>query len=802
MKTNKLIILALVCLASMMAWAKQDKVLRIFKDGEIIQEHNIEDIDYIEIQDVISAPENVNATVSATSITIKWGAVEGATYDVYRSPDNVSFTQIAKGLTATSYTDENPLKGSNFYRVKAVIEGVESGYTASVSAALPDNGLESGIYLGINAFNQQLYKYPVLLLNEASLSGFNGFIDGLTMKNGTLQFYAVDEALNIMQETTLPSDVSTVALVTFTDGLDQGSFMMNSTYESNDQYLDAIQKRIQEETISGQNIEAYSIGLKGDDVKDIATFRDNLRKLASSDENATEVTSMSEVNAKFQEIAEKLSSSNYVQTINLTIPGLANGTKVRFTFDNVKDAANSGLYLEGEFNLKEKSLDNIEYHGLKSESGSSVKGKVDGIFVTFTFEKVRTDNNVLIKSEFTDEWTYITSNSTWQINSEFDKTENSDIENKRSSAAIMLVLDCSNSLGEQFATAQSNAKGFINTLYEASGFSTNPDETENGDNTETTIYSTKPLDLSVAVWKDDTRYYLSTEQYRNANLTGYTVEGLTVLSALGNFIISPYLIQNNDIPVQYAMKYYENVLPDKDQASVISARAYDINNALSNLRWELFERSNRYMTSTAYSGSYNYQIYLQYFTGGDLASSYNYSYPSQGNSDTGCIRGVKPIEDEMILWSNPNDLKVAVKLDGVRVYMSPDDSELGGFEIEGLAVFVKDQKFIIKLQDENSGYVSKDMAMRLYSDILPTKEQAEIISLKFSDINYILSKIGAPFSKYERYMTCTAYDESYNYQIYLQYFTGGSLASSYDYNYPSQGNSDSGCIRGVITIED
>ena len=308
MKTNKLIIFVLVCLVTMMAWAKQDKVLRIFKDGEIIQEHNIEDIDYIEIQDLISAPENVNATVSATSITIKWGAVEGATYDVYRSPDNVSFTQIAKGLTATSYTDENPLKGSNYYRVKAVIEGVESGYTASVSAALPDNGLESGIYLGINAFNQQLYKYPVLLLNEASLSGFNGFIDGLTMKNGTLQFYAVDEALNIMQETTLPSDVSTVALVTFTDGLDQGSFMMNSTYESNDQYLDAIQKRIQEETISGQNIEAYSIGLKGDDVKDIATFRDNLRKLASSDENATEVTSMSEVNAKFQEIAEKLSS--------------------------------------------------------------------------------------------------------------------------------------------------------------------------------------------------------------------------------------------------------------------------------------------------------------------------------------------------------------------------------------------------------------------------------------------------------------------------------------------------------------
>lgn len=797
MKTNKLIIFALVCLVSMMAWAKQDKVLRIFKGGEIIQEHNVEDIDYIEIQDLISAPEDVNATVAATSITIKWSPVEGATYDVYRSPDNVSFTQIATGLTATTYTDENPLKGSNFYRVKAVIDGVESGYTASVSGALPDNGLESGIYLGINAFNQQLYKYPVLLLNEASLSGFNDFIDGLTMKNGTLQFYAVDEAINIMQGTSLPSDVSTVALVTFTDGLDQGSFMMNSTYESNAEYLNAIQKRIQDETIAGQNITAYSIGLKGDDVKDIATFRDNLRKLASSDENATEVTSMSEVNAKFQEIAEKLSSSNYVQTINLTIPGLANGTKVRFTFDNVKDASNSKIYLDGVFNLKEKSLDDIDYHGLSSTSGTSVKGKVDGIFVTFTFEKVRTEDNVLIKSEFTDEWTFITSNSTWQINSEFDKTENSDIENQRSSAAIMLVLDCSNSLGEQFATAQSNAKGFIKTLYEASGFSSNPENPDEPGKTETTIYSTKPLDLSVAVWKDGTRYYLTPEQYKNANLTGYNVEGLTVLSALGNFIISPNLLQSNMLSVEYSMKYYEEVLPDKDQASVISARYQDINKALNNLGWKIFSTysDDRYMTKTAYSDSYNYQIYLYCYTGGNLASSYNNYYEYKGNVTYGLIRGVKELSNNPIVWGDPRDLTLAVKKDGVRTFIKSMPEDLSIYdEVEGVAVFMGDQKFIIKLQNEQSGSITKDMAMSLYESILPTKDQAEVISLKYSDINNALAHFGGDTftqSSSTYYMTKTAYNETYNYQINLYYANGGKL-DSYDVGY----------IRGVITIEE
>lgn len=178
---------------------------------------------------------------------------------------------------------------------------------------------------------------------------------------------------------------------------------------------------------------------------------------------------MAEVNSKFQEIAEQLSKSNYIQTINLKMPGVANGTRVRFTFDNVKDAANSTLYIEGRFNLKNKSLDDISYVGLTSTSGSSVQGKVEDIFVNFTFEGVKNERNVLIKSEFTDEWTYVASNSTWQINSEFDKSENSEIQTERSSAAIMLVLDCSSSLGSQFTTAQSNAKGFIKTLYDASG---------------------------------------------------------------------------------------------------------------------------------------------------------------------------------------------------------------------------------------------------------------------------------------------------------------------------------------------
>lgn len=781
-------ITSLIALLSVSGFAKQEKVLRIFSGGELIQEYNADDIDYVEVQDLIAAPGDVNATTSATSITIKWSAVEGATYNVYRSPDNVSYTQIAKDLTATTYTDSSPLKGSNYYKVKAIVGGIESGFTSAVAAALPDNGLESGIYLGINGFNNDLYTYPIMLLNESSLSGFNDFVNNLKTENGTIQFYAVDRALNMLQTSVLPSDVYNVAIVTFTDGLDQGSFMKDETYESNEEYLDAINKRIKEETVAGQNIIAYSIGVQGNDVNDVQSqkFRDDLGKLASSPENAVLLKNMSEVNKQFKEIANKLSESNYVQTISLTIPGLANGTKVRFTFDNVKDATNSEIYLDGVFNLKEKSLDNVEYHGLSSDSGNTIKGVVDGIFVTFTFENVRTENNVLIKSEFTDEWTYISSNSSWQINSEFDKTENSDIENHRRSAAVMLVLDCSKSLENDFEDAKSNAKDFIKTLYEASGFSSEDPSTPGKPDTpvvpEPTIYSTVPLDLSVAVWKDDTRYYLTQDQYKKANLSGYNVEGLAVLSNMGNFIISPRLIQSTNVYPEYVNKYYADVLPDKDQATVISARNVDINKALGNLDWDIFDNGYLYITKTSDDGLH-YAIYLERYTGGSLLQS-----PS-----IGFIRGVKAVSADPIIWSDSRDLTLAVKKGGERFYISNPDEDLSQFdEIEGVAVFLGDEHFIIKLNDEQSGKVNKDVAMSLYSDILPDMYQAEVISVKYSDIEDALTRFGGSdlYGLSKIYLTKTKYNSERNYCLWPYRYDRGRL--TYD---------SSGCIRGVKMIE-
>lgn len=100
---KSLIIVAILSVIALLAYAKQEKVLQIFRNGEIIQEYAVDDIDYIEVNDLISSPSGVNANVNDNQITISWNKVEGATYNVYRSPDNVNFNLLASNLTGTTY---------------------------------------------------------------------------------------------------------------------------------------------------------------------------------------------------------------------------------------------------------------------------------------------------------------------------------------------------------------------------------------------------------------------------------------------------------------------------------------------------------------------------------------------------------------------------------------------------------------------------------------------------------------------------------------------------------------------------
>ena len=902
------IIVSLLSLVTLFAFAKQEKVIQIFRNGEVIQEYSVDDIDYIEVNDLIPAPSDVNASVTNDQITIKWNAVEGATYNIYRSPDNVNFILLASKLTETTYTDTIPLRGSNFYRVKAVVRDVESGYTSSAAATLTSSELDNGIYLGIIGFNQSLYEYPVLQLTKNSVDGFRNFVDGLTLKNGTLLYYSVDQALNAMQSAELPADISTAAIVTFTDGLDQGSFMMEGvSYDDEMDYLDALNRRIKNETVSGQPITAFSIGIRGKDVADINMFRANLAKLASSPDNATEVSNMSEVNDKFKEIAEKLSESNYVQTINLKMPGISNGSRVRFTFDNVNAANKSQIYIEGKFNLRDKSLEEVQYVGLTSTSGTTVKGKVDGIFVNFTFDGVHTDNNVLINSEFTDEWTYITSNNTWQINSEFDKAENSDIVTERSSAVIMLVLDCSSSLADDFAKVKTNANDFINILlenarnpYEVSGvilntsehnlqvgntlklvatvipntallkdvtwtssntniatvnqdglvtgispgktiitvttkdgkYSANceivvkyfaqniylnfesstlkigetlqlissiyPNEVENKsvnwessnnqiasvnndglvealnagevtisasttDGTKLIVtcnikvvysdysqFAKMPIDLSLSVWKDNTRYYLTPKQYQYVDHTDIVTEGLVIIQNTEKFVLNLSDEDCEEVYAKAANGVYKNLLPTYSQAKIISAKWDAISSTLQEFGF-----------SPLKSGTVGYGYTQGYISSTKETTTSDYYWiasPKNGEmiTDGGYIHRVRTVKslnenaNSPILWHTEYDLKLLLRLpSGESIWCTPEEyitniKDNPKYEnwIKELRVDYNNSKFYMSVEDENCGVITAKSAHSLYSTNLPNYSEAQVMSVRWNAINTQLIKYG------------------------------------------------------------
>lgn len=647
-------------------------------------------------------------------------------------------------------------------------------------------GFNSGIYLGIMGFNQQLYPYPISELTGGRKIGFDNFIDDLTMKNGTLLYYSVEQALNTMQSAQLPDDISTVAIVTFTDGLDQGSLMMNDSYRDNAEYLDTLNKHIMNDSVAGVPITAYSIGIRGQDVADVSLFRDNLKKLASSADNATEVTSMAEVNQKFKEIAEQLSKTNNIQTINLKVPGVATGTLIRFTFDNVKSAEASTLYIEGTFNLSERSLENVTYNGLTSTSGTVIKGTADGIFINFTFEGVHTDDNTLIDSRFTDEWTYIESNNIWQINSEFDKNEVSAIVTERSSAVIMLVLDCSSSLANDFSTAQNNAKDFINTLYSASGGNENSGQNPGGN--DNTIYSTTPKDLHLAIWKEGKRYYLSEEEYDKANLSDVIIEGLTVVSAADTFIVSLNDLQSGSIrSIQNAMSLYESVMPTYEQGSVISAKWIDINDAMSKYGGVQLSTSVYYYTSSTSSDNYYDFTNCIHGSGGTLVKTDNYPY----------IRGAKSIEnDQPINWVDPNDLKLAVQINGARRFLSNEEYvewKDKVTSIEGVTLIGGGEKFIVHLNDAQTGSISSiETAMSLYSGIMPTGNQGMIISAKLMDLNDALRFFGGTAIEQSRYYYTTNTEPSSSWRYtYCIHEMGGGLYNTNQSPY----------VRGVTVIQ-
>ncbi len=376
-------------------------------------------------------------------------------------------------ITLTISPSANPRDG-----VVRIELGNNEYYDISVSQYLVDDSMESGFYLGIIGFNSDVSGINPSLLSNRSIDLFDNYIDNLSTDDGTLLYYAVEKSIDLLQNKIYPSNLFNVSIVTFTDGIDQGSLNISNEYISNSEYLQALSIRLNDETVSGKNIDAYSIGVLGVDASNNYTlFRNNLESLATASNNVFEVTNMSEVESKFSEIASHLGETNTFYNIALKITGPSDMEKCRFTFDNVSNGNVFRQYIEGTFRrYKDTSgirvaLEDVKYVGITSTSGTTINGVKSGIFFEFTFENLQLLNGAPINKENIKYW--FTEGGSWVTSSETNQFSIPTLEKIKRTAAIMLNLDCSSSLGSDFSVMQRCAKSFIAKLLE---YATDPNE--------------------------------------------------------------------------------------------------------------------------------------------------------------------------------------------------------------------------------------------------------------------------------------------------------------------------------------
>lgn len=475
MKTKHIILLVVFVLLGIAAASAQEKRMVVNYHNSKTQ-YLVDEVNEVIFEQQLTTPAAIHCAVQETSIVVSWTASRGATeYIVERCSIGSDFKVIGTSDT-NSFIDQTPQLGMNFYRVTATGE-IKSSSPSKHSEGVyfvPTDLAATGMYMGIIGFNNTTIIQDVQILSPSTLNSFTSFVNRLTTDKGTLLYRSVDDAIEMLSTQSLPADLSSVSIVTFTDGLDQGSMMKAGSFSEQSDYLAEIRSRLASTKINGKSIEAFAIGLRGTDVKDVNAFRKNLQSLVSAPENVAEITNLAQLDAKFTEIASRLSETIERQIIRLQVSGNP-GTKMRFTFDKIptgSDASVSNLYIEGTYNRRIQDgqphywLEDVSYHGLTCSAGDKLEGEMattqDGI--VFTFPDVMVNDGSKLSIDTYQRWRYIPSLSFWQPDGEGAEGIKPDSETIYKSGAVILVLDCSTSLGTQFSTVKSQAVEFVKKM--------------------------------------------------------------------------------------------------------------------------------------------------------------------------------------------------------------------------------------------------------------------------------------------------------------------------------------------------
>ncbi len=347
----------------------------------------------------------------------------------------------------------------------------------------PGGTTENGIYIGIIGFNSELYECPMIRLCPESILELNTFIDNLSNeKSQTLLCWAVEKSMSKMTKRSFPKNLFNASLVSFTDGFDDGSAKMKRIEDgiiyTRDGYYDTLNVQLCNTVIQDIPLDAYSVGLEGKDASTQTsagsqTFYDYLGRLITPSGKLFRADNMTVVNDAFQDIAESISNTINLMSLRIKTSEPYDQDRIRFTFDKyVTSAEASSLYIEGVFNTAEMSLTDVKYKGMTSLNttikAEETVGEQGEPMLLFVFDGISVSDNSVFDDSYYQRWIYMPKSCYWQAFSETYSGSGLGIRRDLQSAAVMLALDCSSSIGSDFTLLKTYVKSFISKLYEAS----------------------------------------------------------------------------------------------------------------------------------------------------------------------------------------------------------------------------------------------------------------------------------------------------------------------------------------------
>jgi formylglycine-generating enzyme required for sulfatase activity len=342
-----------------------------------------------------------------------------------------------------------------------------------------------GVYVGIMTFGPYVENKTggLVYLDDTGYYNLTRLLDtsyGRSTAQGTSLYYAVHNAIANLTASAanFPTDLSSIGIITFTDGLDNNSTsaglasVEGQNFALTEDYATYSRGEIANRTIAGNPIMAFSVGVRGNDVINADEFTATLKTLASDERNFSEID-YAQLNEKLAEIAAALTETFTEATFAFTTPSYQDGTIVRLTFDvpegvmDTEAAGKSQNYLEGTVSRQSGwyELIGLSYGGEIDSTipaSSNVGGALNGTEVRYIFPNFSGYDPL---KNTVRQWFKANDGEAWRINSEFSAGKSTSLDETRKSAAIYLILDSSTSLRDgDLRTIREAAKEFLETL--------------------------------------------------------------------------------------------------------------------------------------------------------------------------------------------------------------------------------------------------------------------------------------------------------------------------------------------------